>query len=1039
LEVVGETDLGRTYPSGGKNFVDREDPNWVDFSATLTPLDRQLVKKNAKYHSVRAIDSAIELSIKKMDVGKTLPEKDDIYQKTFNVMLIALAYIKNARPLKTAELFDFNRDTSPGLPWIKLGFKTKGDVLSTAFNTLMEFCWRFKEEFPVCTYNDKTEFLPEEDLNRNKVRGTFGASMHYVLREKMVYGGQNKALKDGHQGRWIQYGVVKQYGGFHRAMKPLEKMDITEEGDISGFDRTAPLDPVYDLREALMDTPPFLREMQKHVREFNTKTLVLLPNGKIVRRKTGNASGHASTTCDNSILHLFILVYLFVGRLYEIGRPETEITWRYICENCIYRIYSDDKLGGVKLASFEWDVKQFVESTQRAYKKFGMVIKDSATLLTYVMKEGSAVRINPRHSFLGSFCFYSEEDSMYLPIPRLEKICSSLVYQPLNKLNKTEYFARLIALTGLVAHVPVYLEIMVKYLGWFQLENLEFAEDFAEQVQTQNLVFSDRSSFGSLNTGHESAHSDEAGPDTPAKENQVVKLGGLKIRMSTINEVLNGEMETPTPTRREVSRGKRTLANLVADGRMSLEDVAYLKIATDPWHDTKVDNFTGIPDEYCGESITEPQTMSINLKTPYLAGSGNWNARIVTYPFVGVANLTGGNLAGSTIYQGSAITSNKQLWSCTIDYSDTDVFPAIPAVAHTLGLTIAASVATGDTRVAGCGLEVVNTTAEIYKQGLLTVSRMPQTASGSTRSYLQTKVGVIPTVVTDLTVQNLFYVQSAPNSVDELLKYPGVVQWAAAEGQYSVINQYAAGSCEPKYANANPIVFNRTTPNSGNTTVESVFSPTLEQVATGGFAYQPLKPISTVIPNPCDMIVSIYSGLSENSTLAVKFRQIIERRVTVTVAEEASLVPLAKNSPPFNPAVLELVAAVQAGLPPAVMFKENPAGEWWEKVLGIVGDVAVPILGSIPHPLAQAAAGVGRKLLDNRQQKSLKERINDDQHNEKWHNMTWKEKQREMAAGRRNSSGDLLKGARSFQAGKQTPAKKSLPPPGKKAMVAKKK
>lgn len=437
---------------------------------------------------------------------------------------------------------------------------------------------------------------------------------------------------------------------------------------------------------------------------------------------------------------------------------------------------------------------------------------------------------------------------------------------------------------------------------------------------------------------------------------------------SEARTIVDGAIANSTPSGREIREGKRTLMNLLQTGRISEADVAYIKVATDPWHDTKVEGFDGIPDNFQGASITEPQTMTKTIKTPYAPGSGNWSCRVVTYPFVGKTHCTQGYAYGQNVWVSAYVpgVTGRNYASVTIDFSATDDFSL---QAHAEYMYIDSSVATGDLRIAGAGLEVVNTTSELHKQGLMTSARIPQTGSAENRSYFVTKPGVVPVAGAsplDSAYVDCQYVQSAPTTLSELTKYPGNVSWAAAEGQYSVIGQYGAGSEKPRMANSGVMVYNRATPSVGPLQTEVVWAPYLTTQTAGSFSYSPLAQQETVIPAPCDMIVTMYTGLSEDTTLTFKYRQLCERRVNVTIPEEAALVPLSHNSPPYNPAVIELVAALWTALPPAVMFKENPEGEWWDRIMSGIGDIALPILGSIPHPVAQGLAGAGRMLLGHR-------------------------------------------------------------------------
>lgn len=498
LVTVAESDYGRSYPSG-KNFFDRPDHNWGLFAQTLTRDEVHLFRKSAKYHQVRATQEAIDLSIAKCDVPAVNPSSDEVLRKAINLTVIALGYIKNATPLTPKELWDFNLSTSPGLPYSKQGFKTKGDVLTSDPQIVIDRAFDLTE-VPIDTYNDKQEFLPELDLERLKVRGVFATSLHHLLRERLVYGAQNKALIDHHAGRWIQYGMVKQYGGFNAAIAPLEKFGYRDESDVSGWDRTACLVFVYIIRNRLLgDIPMSLRAMRDYVSFHNVHAHVLLPNGLVVRRATGVNSGRTCTTSDNSIHHLLILNYMFARRGLAL---DIDVSYSSVVSHAIYRIYSDDKLGSVDLEYWQFsDPSEFMDYAIEVYSLFGMTIKKSASFFTNFFP-GS--RISPLHSFLGSYLFFHDGYDMYIPIPRLDAICSTVVYTGSSPLGEAEFFAKLVSLTQLTVGCKAVFAVLIKFVAWYYEQNPNWAPIFDEFLETQALSVDCPRTFSAITTGYES-------------------------------------------------------------------------------------------------------------------------------------------------------------------------------------------------------------------------------------------------------------------------------------------------------------------------------------------------------------------------------------------------------------------------------------------------------------------------------------------------------------------------------------------------------
>jgi hypothetical protein len=499
LVVVAESDYGRTYP-GGVNFIDKPSRDWGKFSKTLSRDELFYFRKHAKYHQVRATQEAIDISIAKCDVPSVVPPTDEVLLHALNLTVHALSYTRGALPLSPTELWDFKLNSSAGLPYSKQGLKTKAEVIQNHSELLISRALDLSE-IPIDTYNDKQEFLTEEELSRNKVRGVFSTSLHHLLRERLVYGAQNRAILEGHENRWIQYGMVKQYGGFDRCIKPIEKFQYKDEGDVSGWDRVAPLTFVYIIRNRLLpELSGHLANVRDYVSFHNVVTHVLLPNGKIVRRKTGANSGRSNTTTDNSILHLLIVVYIFVRRSFHLGKSVTIVT---IMRYAVYRIYSDDKLGSVDLEFWEFSgPDEFMDFAIDTYGLFGMTIKKSATFYTFCFK---GERIDPRHSFLGSYVSYHAGYGMYLPLPRLDKICSSIVYLDQKQLEPPEFFAKLVSLAELSVANSFVFGVIFKFINWYYLQNCDlYGPTFDTFLSTKNLRFDDPGNYTQILTGFES-------------------------------------------------------------------------------------------------------------------------------------------------------------------------------------------------------------------------------------------------------------------------------------------------------------------------------------------------------------------------------------------------------------------------------------------------------------------------------------------------------------------------------------------------------
>jgi len=410
------------------------------------------------------------------------------------------------------------------------------------------------------------------------------------------------------------------------------------------------------------------------------------------------------------------------------------------------------------------------------------------------------------------------------------------------------------------------------------------------------------------------------------------------------------------PSKYQIRKGKRTLEEAIANGRLSPEDIAYIKAATDTYHDTPIHSVNGIPDEYVGKSITEALTITMDVKTPYSAGTGNWNARIYNYPLLGSANVvTTDNLANLFNQRTGTVNNTTGVATMNVDYS-TGNFSDYPTYSERGSLE--QNALEGEVKIIGMGIEVINTTAELYKQGMCTIARIPQTQSNK---IITGKVfGNDPAgTAGSFAVQDMIPIMSMPTTLSELTTYPNYAQWEAKEGAYAIVKQYdTQSSCPSGYRGAVRWIDKSTNATAVGATWGNIVCDTTKIDWTSGVS-MPVPSYALqhgYISAPMDTICMMFTGLSEQTSLTVRAKLIIERRVNSSMIDLAALVPLAKESPPLNPLALELVSCMWSNLPTAVMFKENPAGEWWNKVMGAIGEWGPSILGLIPHPIAQAAA-----------------------------------------------------------------------------------
>jgi hypothetical protein len=489
LKNLGKISKCKQYPNDDKNFTESYSKSFQNFCKENPDVWNEIFPR-ATYRKVRATRKGIHASIMKIDKPAVNPN-DHIEQIAEEY---AWRHMREAltQDIQTEEV-DICMDTSPGIPFVWDGLRTKRAALKSALYDALK---KMDYQSIFATY-DKVEFLDQDDLARGKVRTMFGPDLVELMWQKVFFDNQNQGIIDVNEHKWVKYGMVKQYGGFNRLFKKLEKFPIRAEGDASGWDRTADMSGVYRLRQRGLRIPPGLVFRFFITVENIVHSVVLLPNGDVIICETGNRSGTNNTASDNSLKHLIIKFYQLIFMRLEKGFSVP--TYEECMEYAEIAIYSDDFIMSVCDEFYPVTLDEFKEMMIEVYRRFGIEMKEKATLITY-----SKGRIGSDHSFLGSSAKWDSFLNQYIPYPRMGKICSSLVFDSLNELIPLDMFTRTLNLAVLAYPDETVFDIIVRYAK-FQYRSLEFpdqikADEFLDSV---NVNLDDRQSFMKVITGRE--------------------------------------------------------------------------------------------------------------------------------------------------------------------------------------------------------------------------------------------------------------------------------------------------------------------------------------------------------------------------------------------------------------------------------------------------------------------------------------------------------------------------------------------------------
>jgi len=457
-------------------------------------------------------------------------------------------------------------------------------------------------------------------------------------------------------------------------------------------------------------------------------------------------------------------------------------------------------------------------------------------------------------------------------------------------------------------------------------------------------------------------------------------------------------------------RGKDPMRGLCQSRQITSEGCDWLKFALDPFHDLQLDNMKGYPDVNTEPTVIVKIRQAAEISAP--AGlvdnwpGSNWDCHIALSPIdwakptgvvteTGLGSAEGYNIAATVFPQGSTDSAQSYPAGFLRNVGGDPVTAVSPWVTGRLdGLMInsvpAGAPQGGDMtytpghcpkeagngyalnnivldnyldfdetdlgvyRLVYSGFEVVNTTAQIYKQGACTVYEYGHSYETSQVSGAKDKTSADPSITTESFATNSF--RCPPNTIAEAKIMPGAHSWPAQDGCY----------CTSKFLGENPfqsatmrnyfIQQNNEKSLRESGYVSAATGPTTYDYTDGSFVSPGL--VGDAWPNVTGPPVGVYrtaynaapathfsrmstagayfTGLSPQTTLFVTWRVGIER---LPAANKPTFLALAQPSATFDPNALLLYNLIANHLPPGCPQGWNDLGRWFNTVASIAKNV----------------------------------------------------------------------------------------------------
>lgn len=431
-----------------------------------------------------------------------------------------------------------------------------------------------------------------------------------------------------------------------------------------------------------------------------------------------------------------------------------------------------------------------------------------------------------------------------------------------------------------------------------------------------------------------------------------------------------GVEPNPGPTQR-----RNPLDSLEKAGTLSPDGKAWLTQILDPFHDQEIEPI-GYPDTDGSRTIVRCFNQSATISQPSGQSTGTWDAHIFSLPetvdqfynFYPAQTANAGTAAATPqIVTAAPAAVQFGLINAVIGATPLATWGVPTATGSVVpNNTVLANInafQSSPSRIVGLGFEVINTTADINLQGLVTYYRMPQSRT-LTWQAVQFNNATPSMALLAPAIQS----KLPPNTVSQALQLANGTQRKAAEGGYCVV---------PLNDVSNPlgeaVAMNRYFTSSDATMLNNSFSLQNQgTTAPTNLAITGTQQFSHAIN--FDTAGMFFTGLSLSTTLQVNIKIFVEM---APIASDVNFTPLARAAPLYDPMAFELYSAALSVLPPGCMLKENPAGEWFAEIIKSIRDNAPWIgkfLGTAGVPYAENAskvvANIARMSLGQKKQQS---------------------------------------------------------------------
>lgn len=317
-----------------------------------------------------------------------------------------------------------DRTTSPGYPWTRC-YHRKGDFIDQGIDVMLGDFWEDlkldpydRKMIPIFTCSEKRELRTVEKLQQGKVRTFTAAPTEHSIALNRFCFDMNFRFYESHMLTWSFVGGSKYLLGWDRLYRKLSRFEHNAfELDAKDWDSSCSvllLEGQRDIRWEFLEREA--RSLDNWIRFRNLyddiiHSVVVLENGDLVRKHTGNPSGCANTIVDNTMILFRVMSYCYIRLAREAG---IEPTYDSFMTNVVAALCGDDNTFTVSD-----DIKIWFNA-----RSIARVAKELGITLEAPSERAWDARPLEQCQFLSQS--FVKEGEFWLPAPDTDRILSSL-------------------------------------------------------------------------------------------------------------------------------------------------------------------------------------------------------------------------------------------------------------------------------------------------------------------------------------------------------------------------------------------------------------------------------------------------------------------------------------------------------------------------------------------------------------------------------------------------------------------------------------